>query len=53
MMYYSVITYTRTNIYITTPEKKALEKEAKILGISFAELVRRILDEHIKKTEAK
>jgi hypothetical protein len=52
-MYHGAMTYTRTNIYITTPEKKALEKESKLLGISFAELVRRILDEHIKKTEVK
>jgi len=51
-MYTYTMTYTRTNIYITTPEKKALEKEAKLLGISFAELVRRILDEHIKKAGA-
>jgi len=43
----------RSGIYLTTPEKKALEKEAKLFGISFAELVRRILDGHIKKTEAK
>ena len=52
-MYNNSIKYIRTNIYITTPEKKALEKESKLLGISFAELVRRVLDEHIKKTEAK
>lgn len=48
-MYDSTMTYTRTNIYLTVPEKKALEKEANQLGITFAELVRRVLDEHIKK----
>ncbi|HVB58830.1 MAG TPA: ribbon-helix-helix domain-containing protein [Candidatus Acidoferrales bacterium] len=39
--------YTRTNIYLTQPEMKALEKESKALGISMAELIRRILDKHI------
>lgn len=49
----NVVTCTRTNIYLTVPEKKALDKEAELLGISFAELVRRVLDEHIKETETK
>jgi len=37
----------RTNIYLTERQKKALHKEARKLGVSVAELIRRILDKHL------
>jgi hypothetical protein len=38
----------RTQIYITEKEQEFLRKEAEEMGISMAEVIRRILDEHIK-----
>lgn len=40
---------TRTQIFLTDTERKLLKNSAKKLGISMAELIRRILDEHLKK----
>jgi len=37
----------RTNIYLSKPQKAALEKIANERGISVAELVRRIIDEEL------
>jgi len=37
----------RTNIYFTERQRKELAKEAKKLGITPAELVRRILDAYL------
>jgi predicted DNA-binding ribbon-helix-helix protein len=37
----------RTNIYLSKPQKAALEKIAKEKGISVAELVRRIIDKEL------
>jgi len=37
----------RTNIYLTERQQKALQKEAQKLGVSVAELIRRILDKHL------
>jgi hypothetical protein len=51
-MYLKHMTYTRTNIYLTTPQKKALEREAEKLGLSFSEFVRRILDAHVKESKS-
>jgi Ribbon-helix-helix protein, copG family len=39
----------RTNIYLSNPQKAALEKQAKEKGISMAELVRRIVDAYFEK----
>ena len=39
----------RTQICLTAKEKKELQKEAKELGISMAELIRRIIDDYIQK----
>ena len=39
----------RTQICLTEKEKKTLEEESKKIGISMAELIRRILDEYFKK----
>jgi hypothetical protein len=41
----------RTQIYLTDYEQRFLEKEAELLGISKAELIRRILDLHISKND--
>jgi len=43
MMYNKRMMY-RTNIYLTPRQKKALDKEARKLGVPTAELIRRILD---------
>ena len=39
----------RTNIYLSEPQKKALEKVAKQKGISLAEFVRRIIDKELDR----
>lgn len=39
----------RTNIYLSKPQKAALEKMAKDKGISVAELVRRIIDKELDR----
>jgi len=39
----------RTQIYLTDNEHSYLKKEANKIGISKAELIRRILDNYIKK----
>jgi predicted DNA binding CopG/RHH family protein len=44
-------TVKRTNIYLTDRQMKALQKKAAKIGVSIAELVRRILDEHIDREE--
>jgi hypothetical protein len=36
----------RTNLYLSHEERKALKKAAKVLGVSSAELLRRIVDTH-------
>ena len=41
----------RTNIYLTEPQKKALRKQARTLGISTAELIRRFIDEALRRVE--
>ena len=41
----------RTNIYLSKPQKAALEKIAKEKGISVAELVRRILDKELDREQ--
>jgi predicted DNA-binding ribbon-helix-helix protein len=41
--------YARTNIYLSKPQKAALEKMAKEKGISVAELVRRIIDKELDR----
>jgi hypothetical protein len=38
----------RTNIYLTDPQKKELDRRAKKLGVSTAELIRRIIDEALQ-----
>ena len=43
----------RTQIYLTDKEHDYLKKEAEILGISKAELIRRVLDSHIIKDKDK
>ena len=43
----------RTNIYLTERQMKALQKKADKMGLSMAELVRRILDEYLDKEERK
>jgi predicted DNA-binding ribbon-helix-helix protein len=40
-------TMERTNIYLTGPQKKALEKLAAKKDISVAELIRRIIDKEL------
>jgi fructose-1,6-bisphosphatase/sedoheptulose 1,7-bisphosphatase-like protein len=41
----------RTNIYLSKPQKAALQKLAKQKGISVAELVRRILDKELDREQ--
>jgi len=41
--------YERTNIYLSKPQKAAVEKLAKEIGISTAELIRRILDKELER----
>jgi len=41
--------YERTNIYLSKPQKVALEKIAKEKGLSVAELVRRIIDKELDR----
>jgi predicted DNA-binding protein len=43
----------RTNIYLTKPQKDALEKLSAKVGISTAELIRRIIDEYLSSKGAK
>jgi hypothetical protein len=43
----------RTQIYLTDHEQRYLEKEAELLGISKAELIRRILDLYISRDKKK
>jgi len=42
---------TKQMISFTVPQHKYLEREAKRLGISIAELVRRIVDAHIERVQ--
>jgi hypothetical protein len=42
-----------TNVYLTERQRSWLAKTAKKLGISPAELLRRILDQHIERQEKK
>ena len=42
----------RRQIYLTSLQVKSLAKEAKGLGISVSELIRRVLDGHILKRPA-
>lgn len=44
-----ISTMLRTNIYLSEPQKKALEKLAVKKGISVAELVRRIIDKELDR----
>ncbi len=39
----------RLHSYITVRQKRLLQKNAKIIGISLAELLRRVLDSYIEK----
>lgn len=41
---------TKQMISFTDPQRAYLKREAKRLGISIAELVRRIIDRHIEAT---
>jgi RNA polymerase-interacting CarD/CdnL/TRCF family regulator len=41
--------YEQINIYLSKPQKAALEKIAKGKGISVAELVRRIIDKELHR----
>ena len=41
--------YVRTDIFLSKPQKAALEKIAKKKGIFVAELVRRILDNELDR----
>ena len=41
----------RTNIYLTDPQKKALERLAAKKDMSVAELIRRIIDKELEKKE--
>ena len=41
----------RTNIYLSKPQKAALEKIAKEKGISVAELVRPIVDKELDREQ--
>lgn len=43
----------RRQIYLTNLQVKALAKEAKGLGISVSELIRRVLDKHVLKEPVK
>ncbi|PYU67804.1 MAG: hypothetical protein DMG49_17800 [Acidobacteria bacterium] len=43
--------YERTNIYLSKPQKAALEKMAKEKGIFVAELVRRIIDKELDREQ--
>ena len=45
--------YHRTNIYLTDSEQVYLRKAAKKIGITVAELIRRILDGWIEEDKAK
>jgi GMP synthase PP-ATPase subunit len=44
------ITKVRTNVYLTVENRKALLQESKLRGITAAELLRQIIDEHFAET---
>jgi hypothetical protein len=44
-----IYTMIRTNIFLSKPQKAALEKVARKKGISVAELVRRMVDKGLEK----
>jgi predicted DNA-binding ribbon-helix-helix protein len=46
-----IMVMDRTNIYLSKPQKAALEKIAKEKGISVAELVRRIIDKELDREQ--
>lgn len=39
----------RTQICLTEKEKNALQKQSKEMGISMADLIRRIIDDYLKR----
>ena len=41
----------RFHLYLTKRQKKLLKSKSKKIGISCAELIRRILDQHIDRKE--
>jgi predicted DNA-binding ribbon-helix-helix protein len=43
----------RTNIYLTTPQKKVLDAMAKKQGVSTSEMIRRVIDEHLAAKQKK
>ena len=43
----------RVQMYLTKQEKITLKEEAEKTGLSMAEILRRILDKHIKKLKNK
>ena len=45
------ITMIRTNIFLSKPQKAALEKLAKVKGISVAELIRRFIDKELEHAD--
>jgi predicted DNA-binding ribbon-helix-helix protein len=46
-----IVVMDRTNIYLSKPQKAALEKIARVKGISVAELVRRIIDKELDREQ--
>jgi hypothetical protein len=39
----------RTQLYLSTDQREVLMAEARQMNISFAEIVRRILDKHVRR----
>ncbi len=40
--------YTRTQVYLDPDQRRVLQEEARRKGLSMAELLRRIIDEHLR-----
>lgn len=41
--------YTRTQVYLDSEQRRRLQEEARRQGLSMAELLRRIIDEHLRR----
>jgi len=48
-MVYKILKMKRTNIYLTGPQVKALDALSAKTGMSASEIIRRALDEYLKK----
>jgi hypothetical protein len=43
----------RTNLYLSVEQRGALKAEARRLNVSLAEVIRRVLDKHVRRSTGK